>query len=145
MHTLIQIADAVVTCLEGGAFSQSFTPVRRYRPVFKLEELATLRVSVVPKEFEDEQETRDSSREELVVDVGVQKKLADHTDVAEIDALMALVQEIIERLKAVPLEGVPAVRTKIANKPAFVPDHLDENHVFTSVVTVTYQMLVVGA
>ena len=60
MSLIIDIADAVVARLNAGQFSRPLEAVRRYRPVFDLQELQTLRVSVVPKSVSIATAARDS-------------------------------------------------------------------------------------
>lgn len=91
---VVQIADALVTALAAQAWSApyaSITPVREYRPKYTLEQLETLRVSVVPGGIAGEQVARDLAEMDRAVAVCVQRR-AD-TD-AEKDALVALCDEI---------------------------------------------------
>ena len=107
MSTIATIADAVAAHLNAGTFSQAVNAVRMYQPAFTLEDLAELRVSVVPRTTAIAAASRDSSTFECVVEVGVQKKLpADGAD-AEIDALLDLVEEITDHLRLKRLPGAP--------------------------------------
>ena len=147
MAVILDIADAVVTELNGHAFSQTFTAARFYRPLFDLKDMATLHVSVVPKAWSAEQAMRDGNQEEHQVDVGVQQKVADAPGPPAIsmqeqmDALVTLVQEIgdffrLRRLDAYPDAGC----VKVENVPVFAPDHLQEYRQFTSVLTLTFRV-----
>ena len=62
MALAIDIADAVVTELAGGTFSQVFTPARRVLPQFELADLKNLQVTVVPSSVESEGASRSLSR-----------------------------------------------------------------------------------
>ena len=140
MNTLLSIADAVVTALNAGGFSRPFAAERKYQPVFEAADLADLRVSVVPKGMTLAVATRAADDCDCSVDIGVQQKV-DVDNPAQLDALMALVQEIIERLRRRPLEACPAaVWVSLKNEPVFAPEHLNQQHVFTSVLTVTYRL-----
>jgi hypothetical protein len=147
MSTIIDIADAVVTELNSpGApgFSQTFQAQRYYRPVFDLAEMKDLHVTVMPKGVEMSMAGRSLVQSDVQIDIGVQKKLsADSTgDIAEIDALMGLVQEIIDFLRCRRLSALPAaawVRTE--NSPIFAPEHLEQLRQFTSVITLTYRVI----
>jgi len=137
---VVQVADAVVASLNAGSFSVPFVAQRRYRPTFDLAELDTLRVSVVPKSIEIANATRGRNQFDCVIDIGVQQKI-DTDDTGAIDALMDLVQQIIDHLRKQQLDDLPeAAWLRIANEPVFAPEHLDQQRVFTSVVTVTYRM-----
>jgi len=52
MARIADIADAVVTALNGHTFSQPLTAARAYRPVFDLKDMTDLHVTVVPKGVE---------------------------------------------------------------------------------------------
>lgn len=139
MSVIMDVADAVAALLNGGSFSQEFTAVRAYQPVYDLELLKTLRVSVLASGQEIEKGTRSDNDFDFAIDVGVQKKVASPLVKAELDALTDLVEELLDYLlgQALPAEvGVTLV--SMANKPIYDPDHLQRKHVFTSVITATY-------
>ncbi len=145
----IDIADALVTALNAApvppatGFSPAFTAVRAYRPQFDLEELKTLRVSVVPKAIEITSLGRRSNQHDVSVDVAVQQKV-DLTDSATLDALMLLVQQIADflRLRRIDLgDGSSAVWVKTENTPIYSPDQLETKQVFTSVLTFTFRVV----
>ena len=144
MSTIAAIADAVAAHINAGVFSQPVSAVRMYQPAFTLEDLADLRVSVVPRTTAITAASRDSSIFECVIDVGVQKKLppppTDGAD-AEIDALLDLVEEITDhlRLKRLP-EAPEAAWAGIAHEPVVSSESLEQHRVFTSVLSVTYRV-----
>ena len=127
--------------LAGGSFSQPFTPQRNVLPDFELADLQDLRVTIVPRGVEITGSSRTLSQHDVQIDVGVQKKLGSDLD-AEVAELVGVVEEIADFLKRRPLAGVPgACWVKIANEPVYVPDHLAEKRLFTSVLTLTYRLL----
>ena len=138
------IADAVAAELNAapaGTFSQTMTPERDVLPEFSLPELAQLRVSVVPKSIEMTRSTRTGSQYDITVDIGIQKKLEAVMD-AEVAELGTFVDEVADYLDGRALTETPyAVWTKTANDPVYAPDHLAEQRVFTSVLTVTYRAM----
>ena len=141
MALAIDIADAVAAELDGGSFSQEFTPERRVLPDFELADLAGLKVTVVPKGVEIAGASRSLSQHDVQVDVGVQKKLGSDLD-AEVAALCGLVEEIAAFLKGRRLTGAGcAAWVRTANEPVYSPEHLAEKRLFTSVLTVTYRAM----
>ena len=141
MATITDIADAVVTELNGHTFSQTLAAVRYYRPVFDLGEMSVLHVSVVPKGVTTTRADRSGCQEDFAIDIAVQQKL-DSGDNAELDALMALVQEIADFFRLRRLVEYPdAMWIGTENVPVYAPDHLEEFRQFTSVLTLTYRVV----
>ena len=139
MSELIDLADALVSELNDGDFSQEFTAVRTYVPEYSLEELETLRVTVLPKAQEVSPLTRGADVWQPAADIGVQRRVDNSTNV-DADALVALVQEIIDALRRARLEDYPDGRwVSAVNEPIYDPAQLREQQVFTSVITVTYE------
>ncbi|MCK6458217.1 MAG: hypothetical protein L6Q92_17020 [Phycisphaerae bacterium] len=138
MSAILDIADAVTSSLNAGPFDPPLNAERRYQPAFDLADLAALKVSVVPKSVTISNATRESGYFDCAIDIGVQKKIADD---AEIDALVDLVEQIADHLRQKRLDSFPdAAFVSIANEPVFAPEHLDQQRVFTSVLTVTYRV-----
>lgn len=141
MALAIDIADAVVAELAGGAFSQSFTPQRRVLPEYELADLKDLRVTVVPAAVEISGASRTLNQHDVRIDVGIQKKLGKDID-TEVAQLCGLVDEIAEFLNRRALQATPwAVWVKTANEPIYAADHLAEQRTFTSVLSVTYRAM----
>lgn len=137
---VIQVADAVVANLNAGSFDPAFTAQRQYRPAFDLAALDELRISVVPKSLQIANASRGVRTFDVSIDIGVQQKV-DADDVANLDDLMGLVEQIGDHLSLNPLAEMPeAVFVSITNEPIFAPEHLDQQRVFTSVLTVVYQI-----
>src|SRR5690606_21936779 len=110
-------------------------------------ELAELKVTVVPKRVQITGSTRAASQYDLTIDIGVQQKLApgNHDVDAEVAALGALVDQIAEHLRRRPLAGFPgAAWVSTTNEPVYSPEHLLEQRVFTSVLSVTYRAVKQG-
>lgn len=141
MSTIAAIADAVAAHINAGTFSQPVSAVRMYQPAFTLEDLAELRVSVVPRTVGIAAASRDSSTFECVVDVGVQKKLPAEDEQAAIDGLLDLVEELTDhlRLKRLP-DATDAAWAGIAHEPVVSSESLEQHRVFTSVLSVTYRV-----
>ena len=141
MSLCVQIADAVTAELAAGVLSQPIAPVRRVLPEFELADLKDLRVTVVPASIEIEGASRALSRYDVHIDIGIQKKLGKNLD-TEVADLCDLVEEIAEFLKRRPLAATPyAVWVRTANDPIYAADHLAEQRVFTSVLSITYRAM----
>jgi hypothetical protein len=127
--------------LAGGDFSQAFEAQRRILPESELTELADLHVTVVPRSVEITASSRTFAQHDVQIDIGVQKKISKATD-TDVAALLGLIEEIAEFLKRRALAAIPyAVWVKTANDPIYSPDHLAEQRLFTSVLTLTYRVL----
>ena len=141
MPVITDIADAVVAELNGGTFSQTFTAKRYYRPVFDLAEMATLHVSVVPRGVTIERADRSRNQHDVQIDVAVQKKFSTG-DAAELDPLMALVEEVADFFRMRRLSTYPdAVWVKTENVPVYAQEHMEEFRQFTSVLTLTFRVV----
>lgn len=141
-----EIADAITTSLNGAVFSRPFTAVRSRRPSFRLQDLETVRVSVVPVAVESAMADRARDRGLHKVQVWVQQRVGgaegDGIDDAEFDALDYLCQEIDDHFRHKRLPGYEqAVWQQTERKPLYWPAHLDRQGVFTGVVTLTYSLV----
>jgi len=145
VSVVLDIADAVVAELASspdGTFGQPFTPVRRVLPQFELSELKDLQVSVVPHAVENSLAARGLALKEVQIDIGIQKRLGKDLD-AEIVPLLTLVEQIDAYLRQRPLQAVQgAPWLKSTNDPIYASDHLANDRVFTSVLTVSYRVMV---
>lgn len=144
MSTITALADAVTEHINAGSFSQPVLAVRTHQPAFTLEELGTLRASVVPRTTTITPVSRANCIEEHVVDVGVQKKLPSEDEQDAIDALLELTEAIGDRLRHTRLAGFnEAAWAGIAHEAggAVVSgESLEQHRVFTSVLSVTYRV-----
>jgi len=144
MSLVIDIADALAAELNvaaPGTFSQPFTAERQVLPIFELADLAELKVTVVPRSVQITGSTRATSQYEIAIDVGVQKRVGKQVD-DDVEALSTLVDEITDYLRRRTLQEVPgAAWVSIDNEPVYAREHLAEQRVFTSVLTVTYRAL----
>jgi hypothetical protein len=137
--TIVVLADAVVAELNATAFSQLVAAERHYLPQFELSEMTTLRVSVVPRSVASKTLDRNRDSFDYRIDVAVQQKLEPTP--GNLDALMALVEEIADHFRSQPLAGYPQARcTEVENVPVYAVEHLDEFRQFTSVLTLTFRV-----
>ena len=142
MATIAQIAEAVKVALAGGSFNVSFTPAREYLPAYDLEDLADLKVVVVPKGRDESLAGRGVNQTEAQVDIGVMKKLTDLTP-ATVDPLIALVEEIVAffRRKNLTADSETAAWIRTENDPLYSTEHMQKFRQFTSVITLTYRLV----
>ena len=134
---IINVADAIVTELNGHSFSQPFAAARGYLPTFDLTEMNELKVTVVPKEDDGKLDTRTASTHEYAIDIGVQKKppTIENTD---LDPLMLLVQEIADHF----LFGQQAAGATLISPTVrilYLQEHLQKLRQFTSVIALTFR------
>lgn len=144
MSVLVQIADAVAasinTAAADGVFPEPLEAVRAHRPSFDLEELAKLRVSVVPRSTVITALARLQSQYECMVDVGIQQRVPAGDD-ARVDALLELAEAVGDHLRHKRLPEFPeAAWSSIAHDPVLAPEHLDERSTLTTVLSVTYRV-----
>ena len=137
---VVAIADAITAELNGNAFSQPFTAQRQYLPIYDLKSMSDLRVTVVPKGVTSSSLDRSRDNFDYQVDVGIQKKVPNQ--IATIDALMLLVEQIGDYFRSNPLSSYPGARfMNVENSLLYAPDHLQEMLQFTSVLTLTYRLV----
>ena len=140
MALIIDIADALVAELNGAAFGMPFTATRVYVPRFDLEEMGTLRVTVVPKGVDISTASRSGHQHDYRVDVGVQRKF-ETGDAAELDPLMDLVEEIADHFRGAVLGTDPeAACIGVENGPIYAQEHMREGRLFTSILTLTFRV-----
>jgi hypothetical protein len=143
MTTIIDIADALVTELAAFTLDTAHpvTVVRAYAPQATSGELSAITVTVVPKGTDEALIDRTRAALRHSIDIAVQQKI-DTTSNSEADALMALVDGIAEHLrKSRVLSNVSAYWVECVRTAIYSPEHWREQNVFTSVLTVTYQVL----
>ncbi|MCD4823208.1 MAG: hypothetical protein K8S55_01260 [Phycisphaerae bacterium] len=146
MALIINIADAVTAELNAadpGTFSRDFIALRKVLPAYELSELAELKITVVPKTIEINGSTRSVCQYDFAIDIGIQQKLPSGCDMeTEVETMGTLVDEIADYLRRRPLAASPwAVWVNTKNDPPYAPEHLAEQRVFTSVLTVTYRAM----
>lgn len=137
--SIVAIADAVTAELNGNSFSQPFTAQRLYLPVFDLQSMSNLKVTVIPRGLSSTSLDRSRDSFDYQIDVAVQKKTPN--EIEAIDLLMLLVEEIGDYFRSNPLLSYPGARCmNVENTPVYAPDHLQELRQFTSVLTLTFRL-----
>lgn len=134
---IIELADAVKVLLEPATAGAGGTIEREYVPRLKLEDLQAqgLTVTVVPRTADTARLSRVSIRRDLVIDVAVQKRTATK---AESDDLVELADGMADVLWGAtnPITGVSLLGVQ---QTVYSPEHMDQQRVFTSVLTATYR------
>jgi len=135
---IVEIADNVVTDLNGHTFSRPFTAVRTYLPRYKLEDLTSVQVSVVPKDDVGQRASRSQWQQDYKLDLAVQQKLGNDEQ-AQMDQLLLLGQELADYFKEHNLTGTQAVLLECGFAPLFDPEHLENHRTLTTVLNLTFR------
>ena len=140
MATITDIAEAVKDALNEGEFSQEFNAERHYQPLFELEEMKDLHVTVVPSSVTTNSLGRSHNQYDYRIDVAVQKKF-DKDSADELDPLMSLVEEIADHFRLKRLTNFDgAIWVKTENAPIYAQEHMDQFRQFTSLLTFTFRV-----
>ncbi|MDO5567116.1 MAG: hypothetical protein Q4G59_10710 [Planctomycetia bacterium] len=142
MSLISDYADAVVAELNrNDEWSIPFEARRVTVPRKDLKELDHLVVSVIPSSLHLSNTTRALTKMEIEIDIGVQKHLGAD-ELAEVAALGTLVDEIMFYMKGRLLTAKPYAQwLETENNPIYIPEHIAQKRVFTSVITLKYQQL----
>lgn len=136
---LTQVAAAVVTALNAGSWSMSFTAVRQHVVSPKLEDLGTMLVAVVPISSDIEQFTRGSVVKVIAADVGVMARVSA-IDTATIDPYVDLVDEIVDAFHGKRLTGLPAAMcTASRPEPIYDALRLEQERLFFSIINLEFR------
>lgn len=151
---IIDVAEAVKDALAAGAFSQTFTPARTSYVSWTLQDLKTLRVSVVPAPFVLQAVGRGRTARKVSVDIGIQQK-PEKVENTYVDPLIILIEETLnffvsERNKARQL-AIPAPNARTiqcvdadlvsGEDSAISHEILHDARVVTGVIRTTWQVL----
>ena len=135
---ILELADAVVLDLNEATFSQPFVSQRAYLPRWKLEELATIRVTIVPKDDVGERASRVQWQEDYQLDVAIQQRLGTN-ETEQMDTLILLGQELADYFKTRNPTGNVATLVAVAFAPLFDPEHLEKHKTLTTVINLTFR------
>jgi hypothetical protein len=143
--TLKQLADAVVTLLNAGSFSQAFTAEHIPAPYAKTEDISSVKVGVVVPARAKERSSRGSDRAEYTVEIHVLKKFALFTDAGpdatEFDGLVELAEELADFFGPANhrIDSPEALWTSTLHDPVVDGDFLFEG-VFGSLITLAFKL-----
>jgi len=136
------IAAEIVTVLNAGTWSKTFTAERIYDVRVYRDQLDTLKVGVIAVSQHPDRASRSQTQETIEVDIAVRQHV-DSATPTHVDPLMDLLQELLDHFMTVPGRKLPsgAVVSKAATVGGsvagmFVGD-LETLDVFTGVVRLT--------
>lgn len=114
-----------------------------YSNVWRISELDGGRVIVMPANRDDATDTRGSANSCTVeIDLAVQFKYTDVSDLASIDPYMAMMEFFAQQFKTMQLNGAAlqngATCTGVKFKFLWVPKHMEDFSVFSSVLGLTF-------
>lgn len=142
MSAIVDVADAVVAELNSGGYTETFAAARSYRPVYSVDQLEALVVSVVPGELAIAPLTRAHNSYDVTVWVVVERQVSPE-DNAAVDALVSLCEQLAGRLgrKAEIVPGATLLAVEY-EAPCDL-ERLDGERVFMAIVTASYRLPVV--
>jgi len=133
---LIDLADLLVTHINGGSYSDSFTAERAIVPEYSLKDIADLTVCVLPVGMSIETIRRGNDANVLNIDVLVLKKLDCSTTAtrdSEIDDMMVIMEELADRIRVY----TPAASGSLMSSefmPIYDPEYLETYNGFFGVI-----------
>lgn len=139
---ILEIADAVVDLLNNSSgLDGEFTAERKVLPIFDLKDLEALKVTVTPATAEYTLLNRIALTTDYQINIGIQKKVSADTD-DDLETLIDFVESVVLFLKGKSLSTNPrAMWVKTVNEPIYSREHLAEQLVFTSIITITYKVI----
>ena len=141
MNRASAAAVAVTDKLNSDTWSVEFTAVRTFQVNHQRADLEEIKVSVVPKSATRVMEGRSAVEHVVQVDVGIQQAI-DPGSLEDCDTMLDLLLEIADafHMDMLVCGGVRAVCTEVEHDPLFLSEHLDQQRVFTGVVTLSLTM-----
>ncbi len=141
MSTLVDLAEAVKTELEAASLSQSFTPVRSYRPRFNMADLDTLRVIVVARNCELGVRNRAHDDHDCIVEISILKRIGGTLTNAAVDPYMDFVEELVDFLRRRDLATMSgATYKKAAYEVPYDDEEMERKQTFEALVSVLYRV-----
>jgi hypothetical protein len=134
-----QLADDLVTLLNS-TFTGQMVASRYLLPMFRLEELSTLKVSVIPRGRNKQIVSRGNNQLVHNLEIGIQQRLDDVNDANVTDPIGLLVEQVEDYLLGLEING--AVCTEINNILAddsiFAKEHIQSDKVWTTVIVASF-------
>lgn len=136
------VADALVAFLEGETFSAPYAqirPERLYDPDFKIDQLSSLKVSVIGVDVEGDVVDRDDDQEDVSVAVCVQKYT--NKSRPDMDALQKLACEVRRRCLRASFANLGVYAVKAVFDPLYHVGKYRQDGVFWSGILVTFRLM----
>lgn len=141
---VVMLCQAVADVLSGASLSQEVIVSRAWRPTENLEQLETAHLTVLPRAYAAERESRRGWLERYDLFVVVRRRI-DTSDLGQADAMALLVEEVGDLFRGQALTGATyAVCETIEaaqNDPGLIPEHWDQLNQFTAVWRLTYRVV----
>lgn len=138
MSSVADLAQAVTDDLNATSILGAVVAEMQFLPLFELQDMLTLRVTVVPRGVKQARRNRSEIGRQIQIDIGVQQKIQTHTDAAP---LLDLVEAIADHFTGRRLPNFTrAICKTVDNDPVYAPDHLDQLRQFTSVLTLNFEV-----
>lgn len=145
MGLVNDLADAVLAKAAPVQYSQPVNWSREWLPERRPEDLTTATATIIPSSTRISLADRDDWQWDVVIQIGLQKKVDQGNLTQEIDDLQTLLEEILNRLRDVALvisgEFTKAWVIEIEQEPLVADEHLREGSVFTTVLRLTYRLV----
>ncbi len=139
--TALEIADAIVDTLKTINYGDSALPaVRSLFPFYELKDLATLKVTVVPKSVDIQSFGRSASEFDYEIDIAVQKAVSS-PDISEVGNLADLVMTIAKAFKKKVYTTVGNAACYKQSISLYSAEHIQPPSVFTSVLTLNFKVI----
>lgn len=136
---VLQIADAVTSELNAATLSETYIAERQYVARYELKDLNKLMVTVFPSTVEQVLLSRNSTQDDYVIDIAIQKRFDCETDF-EIDPLVSFAQELSDYFRFRKLaDYTSAVWVGSVLDFQFLQAHIDRLKQVTIVVRLTYR------
>lgn len=142
MSIATDLADAVLYELKSKEdWSISFNTARIATVRKEIKDLNEMTVSVIPSSVQYSREARDYMRYTVVIDIGIQKHLEGDEEDA-VGHLGSFVDAIAQYMTGRKLTKKPTAKNVgTSNDPLYIQEHLLQKRVFTSVISLKYQMI----
>lgn len=138
MITIDDVGDALAAALNASDFSQEISGEWDYLPTHRIEDLATLKVPIVPASLTMEEYSRGADLNDFTLEVAVQKRSKTEQSRRE---LSRLTQEIAKHCLRLSLLSDLLHCIKVEVPTLYDSRFLQEADVWTSVVRVTFRAI----
>lgn len=139
MGTAADLCKDVAAVLNAQSFSMPFTAIYEPIPRTDLQSVRSLEVFVCCDLESRERINRAAWKKETSVQIGILKHINKLNRVTEIDAMIALVNEVAGFIGDAPLPNCPwAQPVRFQERPLYHFEHIYQYSVFSSVLSLVY-------